>query len=144
MNIKSKNLCTEMATVALKCLKLLLLLPKSSTICDENCIFLFSLNQLRPKLHSKFCRHNLETRESPLPPKIPYFANVCLMALMWRHRAVQNGNFLFLLLLESGYNVFTPKIRNFAVHIFQYNPGLNWDISWHRKKRLFWPCSFLP
>ena len=28
------------------------------------------------------------------------FANVCLRFLMWRHRAVQNRNFLFLLLLQ--------------------------------------------
>ena len=28
------------------------------------------------------------------------FANVCLRFLMWRHRAVQNRNFLFLLLLN--------------------------------------------
>ena len=59
-----------MATRA-PCVKLLLLLPKSSTICGENCIFLFSLNQHRPKLHSKFCGRNLETRESPNLRKYP-------------------------------------------------------------------------
>ena len=60
-----------MATGAPKCVKLLLLLPKNSTICDKNCIFLFSQNQLRPKLHSKFCGRNLETRESPNLRKYP-------------------------------------------------------------------------
>ena len=39
----------------------------------KNCIFLFSLNQLRPKLHSKFCGRNLQTRESPNLRKYPIF-----------------------------------------------------------------------
>ena len=54
-----------MATGAQLYVKLLLLLPIISSICGENCIFLFSLDQLRPKLHSKFCGRNLEMRESP-------------------------------------------------------------------------------
>ena len=41
------------------------------SIKTKICIFLFSLNQLRPKLHSKFCGHNLETRESPNLQKYP-------------------------------------------------------------------------
>ena len=49
---------------------------KSSTICAENCIFLFSLNQLRPKLDSKFCGRNLETRESPNHRKYPILCNI--------------------------------------------------------------------
>ena len=60
-----------MATGAPYCFKLLLLFPKSSTLCRENCIFLFSLNQLRPKWHSKFRGRNLETRESPNLRKYP-------------------------------------------------------------------------
>ena len=30
-------------------------IPIMRRICGENCLFLFSLNQLRQKLHSKFC-----------------------------------------------------------------------------------------
>ena len=45
--------------------------PIISTICGKNCIFLFSLNQLRPKLHTKFFGRNLETRESPNLRKYP-------------------------------------------------------------------------
>ena len=57
--------------VKARSVKLLLFLPNSSTICGKNGIFMFFLNQLRPKLHSKFCGRNLETRESPNLRKHP-------------------------------------------------------------------------
>ena len=45
--------------------------PIISTIYGENCIFLFSLNQLRPKVHSKLYERNPEMWESPNLGKRP-------------------------------------------------------------------------
>ena len=54
--------------------------------------FLFSLNQLWPKLHSKFCGRNLETRESPNLGKYPIqqqifsairICNCCKLSFTW-------------------------------------------------------------
>ena len=47
--------------------------PMISTTYGENGIFLFSLNQLRPKLHSKFYERNPEMWESPNLGKKPYW-----------------------------------------------------------------------
>ena len=49
------------------------------------------------------------------------FANVCLRFLMWCHRAVQNRNFLFLLLLDIVCNSFIPSMFQLILsHPFWY------------------------
>ena len=61
------------------------------------------------------------------------FANVCLRFLMWRHRAVQNRNFLFLLLLSlfgvlKASRVPWPKLRTKILYrlllLLRIRPGL--------------------
>ena len=49
------------------------------------------------------------------------FANVCLSFLMWRHRAVQNCNFLFLLLLKSNLTYPKTKCKSCFKHSFFAN-----------------------
>ena len=60
MNIKTKICVQKWQLEHHNVSKLLLLLPKSSTSCGKNC-----QNAKFPKLHSKFCGRNLETRELP-------------------------------------------------------------------------------